>query len=203
MDFFYRDEDNYHKKFYVIFVKILRIIALFITIFALPLYLSLITFDHQVLPIDLLINFSLQRSSVPFPAIIEAFILMLTFELLYEADSMTPTSRGTSLSILGALVLGDAAVSAGIVSPIMVIVVSISAICSIIFTYHDLQSFIRLCRYSLMILSSIFGLIGIIFGFVFIITKISSLKVFNKPFFISLNNVKKTKQNQNTNKTML
>ena len=203
MDFFYRDEDNYHKKFYVIFVKILRIIALFITIFALPLYLSLITFDHQVLPIDLLINFSLQRSSVPFPAIIEAFILMLTFELLYEADSMTPTSRGTSLSILGALVLGDAAVSAGIVSPIMVIVVSISAICSIIFTYHDLQSFIRICRYSLMILSSIFGLIGIIFGFVFIITKISSLKVFNKPFFISLNNVKKTKQNQNTNKTML
>lgn len=202
IDYFYNDEDNYHKKFYVLFAKLLRMLALFITIFALPIYLSLITFDHQVLPINLLLNFSLQRNAVPFPAIIEAFILMFTFELLYEADSLTPSSRGTSLSILGALVLGDAAVNAGIVSPIMVIVVSVTAICSLIFTYHDLQSFIRICRYSLMFLSSIFGLIGIIFGFIFIITKLSSIYVFNRPFFISINKANKT-GSQNTNKNML
>ena len=108
-----------------------------------------------MLPTDFLINFSIQRSGVPFPALIEAFILMITFELLYEADALTPTTRGTSLSILGALVLGDAAVNAGIVSPIMVIVVAITAISSIIFTYQDFQSFIRFYRYLLMILSSI------------------------------------------------
>ena len=95
---------------------------------------------------------------------------MFTFELLYEADALTPTTRGTSLSILGALVLGDAAVNAGIVSPIMVIVVAITAISSIFFSYQDFQSSIRLYRYLLMILCCFFGLIGIVFGFLFIST---------------------------------
>ena len=200
LDYFYNDEDNYQKKFYVIFVKIIRLLALFITIFAPSIYLSLITYDQKMLPTDFLINFSLQRSGVPFPALIEAFILMLTFELLYEADALTPSSRGTSLSILGALVLGDAAVSAGIVSPIMVIIVAISAICSIFFTYQDFQSFIRGYRYLLMILSSFFGLIGILFGFLFMITNLSNIKSFGKPFIINFNKNKKELTTQNTNK---
>lgn len=182
IDYFYNDEDNYQKSFFVYFVKIIRILALFITIFAPAIYLSLTTYDQQMLPTDLLINFSLQRNGVPFPTIIELLILMLTFELLYEADALTPTSRGTSLSILGALVLGDAAVKAGIVSPIMVIVVAITAICSIFFSYYDFQSFIRLYRYLLIFLSSILGIIGILFGFIFLITNLCSIKSFGKPF---------------------
>ena len=182
IDYFYNDEDNYQKRFFVYFVKIIRILALFITIFAPAIYLSLTTYDQQMLPTDLLINFSLQRNGVPFPTIIELLILMLTFELLYEADALTPTSRGTSLSILGALVLGDAAVKAGIVSPIMVIVVAITAICSIFFSYYDFQSFIRLYRYLLIFLSSILGIIGILFGFIFLITNLCSIKSFGKPF---------------------
>ena len=174
VDYFYNNEDNYQKKVFVYFVKFIRILALLITIFAPCIYLSLITYDQQMLPTDLLINFSLQRSGVPFPALIEAFLLMITFELLYEADALTPTTRGTSLSILGALVLGDAAVSAGIVSPIMVIVVAITAISSIFFSYQDFQSSIRLYRYLMMILACFFGLVGIMFGFLFILTKVNS-----------------------------
>ncbi len=185
IEYFYNSEDNYQKKVYVYFVKFIRILALLITIFAPSIYLSLITYDQQMLPTNLLINFSLQRSSVPFPALIEAFLLMITFELLYEADALTPTTRGTSLSILGALVLGDAAVSAGIVSPIMVIVVAITAISSIFFAFQDFQSSIRLYRYLTMILSCFFGIIGIVFGFLFILTKLCSIKSFNKPFIIS------------------
>ena len=128
--------DNYQKKFFVSFVKVIRILAIFITIFAPGIYLSLITYDQQMLPTSLLINFSIQRASVPFPAAIEALLLISTFEILYEGDALTPSSRGTSLSILGAIVLGDAAVSAGIVSPIMVIVVAITAISSIFFVYY-------------------------------------------------------------------
>ncbi len=186
VDYFFNDEDNYQKKLFVYFVKCIRMLALFITIFAPSIYLSLITYDQGMLPTDFLINFSLQRSSVPFPALIEAFLLMFTFELLYEADALTPTTRGTSLSILGALVLGDAAVAAGIVSPIMVIVVAITAICSIFFTYQDFQSFIRLYRYLLMILSSFLGMIGILFGFLFILTNLCSIKSFDKPFLLSI-----------------
>lgn len=208
IDYFYNDEDNYQKKFFAYFVKIIRLIALFITIFAPSIYLSLITYDEAMLPTDFLINFSLQRSGVPFPALVEAFILMITFELLYEADALTPTTRGTSLSILGALVLGDAAVNAGIVSPIMVIVVAITAISSILFTYQDFQSFIRFYRYSIMLLSSIFGMIGLFFGFLFLITNICSIKTFNKPFLITFQNNKSKRElikngllSQNTDKT--
>lgn len=186
IDFFYNDEDNYQKKLYVGFTKVLRFIVLFITIFTPAIYLSLITYDEQILPIDLLIKFSIQRNGVPFPVIIEAMLLMLTFEILYEADAITPTSRGTSLSILGALVLGDAAVGAGIISPIMVIVVAITAISSILFIYQNFQSFIRAYRYSLMILSSLFGIVGILFGFVFLITDLCNIKTFGKPFLIPM-----------------
>ncbi len=193
VDYFYNNEDNYQKKVFVYFVKFIRILALLITIFAPCIYLSLITYDQQMLPTDLLINFSLQRSGVPFPALIEAFLLMITFELLYEADALTPTTRGTSLSILGALVLGDAAVSAGIVSPIMVIVVAITAISSIFFSYQDFQSSIRLYRYLMMILACFFGLVGIMFGFLFILTKLCSIKSFNRPYFISFDIYKRRK----------
>ena len=209
IDYFYNDEDNYQKRFFVYFVKFIRLLALFITIFAPAIYLSLTTYDQQILPTSLLINFSIQRSNVPFPGIIELLILMITFELLYEADALTPTSRGSSLSILGALVLGDAAVSAGIVSPIMVIVVAITAISSIFFSYQDFQSFIRLYRYLLMILSLILGMIGILFGFILIITNLCNIKSFGKPFLIPFspvitNNKKKLIKNglliQNTYK---
>ncbi len=209
IDYFYNNEDNYQKKAFVYFIKLIRILALLITIFAPAIYLSLITYDQQMLPTSLLINFSMQRSSVPFPALIEAFILMITFELLYEADALTPTTRGTSLSILGALVLGDAAVSAGIVSPIMVIVVAITAISSIFFSYQDFQSSIRLYRYLLMILACFFGMIGILFGFLFILTKLCSISSFNKPYIISFDTFKSKKQiiknglmNQNTDKNI-
>ena len=186
IDYFYYDEDNEQKKPFVYFVKIIRLLALFITIFAPSIYLSLITYDQQTLPTLLLINFSIQRSSVPFPALIEAFSLMITFELLYEADALTPSTRGSALSILGALVLGEAAVNAGIVSPIMVIVVAITAICSIFFSYHDFQSFIRFYRYLLMIISSIYGVIGILFGFIFLITNLCNIKSFGKPFLLPI-----------------
>lgn len=210
IDFFHNDEDNYHKKFYAHFIKIIRFIAFFITIFAPSIYLALITYDQQMLPMTLLINFSIQKSVVPYPAIIEAFLLIITFEILHEADSLVPSSKGTSLSILGALVLGDAAVNAGLASPIMVIIISITAICSIFFTYTDFQSFIRLNRYSLMILSSLFGVVGIIIGFIYVIAEISSLKPFGKPFTIpyspklniksNIKLIKKGLMTQNTNK---
>lgn len=186
IDFFYNDEDNYQKKFYVKFVKFIRLLALFITIFAPAIYLSLITFDQQMLPTNLLINFSLQRAKVPYPALIENLLLMLTFEILYEADALTPTLRGTSLSILGALVLGDAAVNAGIISPIMVIIVAITAISSIFFIYYDFQSFIREYRYFIMILATFYGITGILIGFILLITKLCSIKSFGKPFLFPI-----------------
>ena len=200
IDYFFIEEDNFHKKTYTYFIKFIRLLAFFITIFAPSIYLSLITYDQQMLPTSLLINFTIQRFTVPFPALIEALILMFTFEILYEADALKPSSKGTSLSILGALVLGDAAVAAGIISPIMVIVIAITAISSMYFSYHDFQSFIRTYRYILMILSCFFGMVGILYGFIILLTNLCSIKSFGKPFLLPFTPIlNKTKQEKINN----
>ncbi len=186
IDFFHNSEDYYEKSFYASFIRIIRIIAFLFSIFLPAFYLALTTIDQQILPTNLLINFASQRQGVPFPAVIEAFILTLTFEILYEGDARTPPSRGASISILGALILGDAAVSAGLVSPIMVIVVALSAISSLLFAFVDLHGAIRFWRYLSMILSSIFGLIGFIVSFSLMILNLCSIKSFGKPYLIPL-----------------
>ena len=186
VDFFQNSEDFYHKSFFASFMRVIRIVAFFLSIITPALFIAIINYDPELLPVSLLINFAEQRNSVPFPAIIEAFILMFTFELLYEGDSRTPTTRGTSLSVLGALVLGDAAVQAGLISPIMVIVVSVSAISSLIFIYYDIQGSIRFYRYFLMILSALFGIIGFIIGMQFLLLDVTSIKTFKKPYTLPL-----------------
>ena len=182
LDYFTSSEDYYHKPFFASFMRIIRVLAFFTSITLPALFIAVINYDPEILPISLLINFSEQRNNVPFPLIIEAFILMLTFELLYEGDSRTPNNRGTSLSVLGALVLGDAAVQAGLISPIMVIVVSISAISSLIFIYHDIQGSIRFYKYFLMIMAALFGIIGFIIGMQYFLLDICSIKTFGKPY---------------------
>ncbi len=185
MDYFISSEDFYHKKFFSSFMRFIRFMAFILSITLPSFFISIINYDPEMIPFPLLINFSSQRINSPFPLIIEAFLLMITFELLYEGDSKTPEGRGTSLSVLGALVLGESSVKAGLISPIMVIVVSISSIASLIFTYHDIQGVIRFYRYFLMIISSLFGIIGLIIGIELLLLDISSITLFNKPYISS------------------
>lgn len=185
IDFFQNSEDYNQSPFFASFVRIVRCIAFFLSILIPAFYLSLITYDQEILPMSLLINFAAQRTNVPFPALIEALILMFTFELLYEGDARTPNGRGTSLSILGALVLGDAAVKAGLISPIMVIVIAVSAISSLLFVFYDLQGTIRFWRYFLMILSSFFGIIGFFVGLTLMIINMCSIESFGKPYLLA------------------
>ena len=186
IDFFHNSEDYYEKAFYSSFIRVIRVIAYLLAIFLPAFYLAITTIDQQVLPTNLLINFASQRQGVPFPAIIEALILTLTFEILYEGDARTPPSRGASISILGALVLGDAAVNAGLVSPIMVIVIALSAICSLLFVFVDLHGSIRFWRYLSMILSAIFGIIGFIVSVSLMLLNLCGIKSFGKPYLIPL-----------------
>ncbi len=186
IDFFHNSEDYYHKPFFSSFMRIVRFVSFFIAIVTPALFIAIVTYDQEIIPVSLLINFAEQRNNVPFPVIIEAFLLMFTFELLYEGDARTPVNRGTSLSILGALILGDAAVQAGLISPIMVIVVSVSAISSLIFTYYDIQGSIRFWRYLLMISSALFGIVGFVVGFLILIINLCSVKTFGKPYTLPM-----------------
>ena len=176
IDYFHMSDDYYQKHINITFIRIIRLIAFLISILLPSYYVAITTYNVNFIPINLLVNFIAQRSSVPFPSFIEAFIMIISFEILRESDVRIPSSSGTAISILGGLVLGDAAVSAGIISPIMIIVVAISTISGLVFQSIEIVNAIRYYRFILIILASFFGLYGIFIGIILIITNLSDSK---------------------------
>ena len=158
------------------FLYALRFLSLIITILTPATYLALISFNPETIPTSLLINFVYQRFGVPFPSFIEALIMLLICEILRETDIRFPNAYGSAASILGALILGDAAVNAGIVSPIMIIVISITFITNLLFTQIKFIETIRILRVLFLITAGIFGLYGIAFLTVFVIAYMANIK---------------------------
>ena len=182
IDFLHTPDDYYQKPLNVTFIRIIRFIAFLIAIFLPAYYISVTTHNHESIPIDLLVNFSKQRLGVPFPGFIEAFVMIISFEILRESDARVPSKVGSSLSILGGLILGEAAVSAGLVSPIMIIVVALSVISGLLFTSNSLAYTIRYYRFIVLVLSAFFGLFGMFVGMMFLIIKLCSINSFGYPY---------------------
>lgn len=182
IDFFHMSDDYYQKNTNTTFIRIIRLLAFIISIILPSYYVAITTFNVDMIPLNLLVNLIGQRTSVPFPAFIEAFIMILSFEILRESDLRIPSTGGTAVSILGGLVLGDAAVSAGIISPIMIIVVAISAISSLVFQSIEVVNAIRFWRFILIILASILGLYGVFIGILLIISNISDTKSIDEDY---------------------
>ena len=185
-DFFKSSEDYYTKPFNASFTRILRYIAFFIAILVPPFYIAVTTFNMEIVPSSLLISFSIQRESVPFPTIIEVLILVISYEILREADTRKPQIMGASISIVGALILGEAAVSAGVISPIVVIVISISAVSGMGFNDPDITNAIRIWRILFMLAACLFGIVGIVILFIIFITKLNSIEVLGTPYLAPL-----------------
>lgn len=137
-----------------------------------------------MIPTELLVSFATQRDGVPFPAFVEALIMIIAFEILRESDLRTPSFSGSALSIVGALILGEAAVNAGIVSPIMIIVIAITAISSLPFTELDLINSLRWYRLLFMIGATFLGMVGVVTTFIYFVIKLSSLESFGKPYLM-------------------
>ena len=146
MEFFHTMDDYFQSGINATYMRIIRIIAFIITVMLPAFYIALITYNHEILPPSLVINFAMQKEGVPFPTILEAIIMNITFEILRETDIRAPSALGSALSIVGALVLGDAAVKAGLVSPIMVIVIAITAISELIFSVNDVSNAVKIWR---------------------------------------------------------
>ena len=181
-DFFKTPEDYYHRNRNATFTRILKYICFAIALLAPAIYIALITYKHEMIPTKLLISFAIQRDGVPFPAFFEAFIMMTAFEMLRESDLRSPTTGGSALSIVGALILGEAAVNAGIVSPIMIIVIALTAICSLPFTEPEITNGIRWYRLFFMIGASFLGIIGVVMALLVFIIKTVSVKSFGIPY---------------------
>ncbi len=176
VDYFHASDDYYQKPINITFIRIIRFISFLIACFLPAFYISITTHNPEFMPINLLLSFINQRLNVPFPAFVEGIIMIIAFEILRESDIRIPSSMGTSVSILGGLVLGDAAVSAGIVSPIMIIVVAMSAISGLLMPSIEAVNSIRWYRFILIILASIFGGFGIFLGSILILTNLADMK---------------------------
>ncbi len=190
-DFINPITDNYIKEQNINFLKIIRFICFFLTMLTPAIYIALINYNPETIPTSLLINFSRQRASVPFPSIVEAVIMLFIYEILRESDIRFPNSYGSAISILGALILGEAAVNAGFVSPIMIIVVAFTFITSLLFTEQELVQAARHFRIIFLFLAAIYGLYGIVLAFIYFIIHITNLKTLSMPYFYPISPFKK------------
>ncbi|HWI50395.1 MAG TPA: spore germination protein [Rummeliibacillus sp.] len=186
IQFFQTSEDYYQRADIASLIRLLRFFSFAIALLAPALFIAVTTYNQVMLPPALLISLAAQREGVPFPAFVEAIIMEVTFEILREAGLRMPRSIGSAMSIVGAFVIGTAAVEAGIISAAMVIVVSITAISSFVSPTYDLAISARILRFGFMAIAASFGLIGIMIGLIALILHLCSLRSFGVPYMSSL-----------------
>ncbi|NBD28019.1 spore germination protein [Paenibacillus glycinis] len=175
-------EDYYERVLYINSIRVIRFIFAMIALLLPSLYVALTTFHQQMIPTNLLLSIAAAREGVPFPALVEAMLMEVTFEGLREAGVRLPKQVGQAVSIVGGLVVGQAAVQAGIVSAPMVIVVSLTGIASFTIPRYNFSIAFRLLRFPLIILAGMFGLYGVSIGLVVILVHLSGLKSFGVPY---------------------
>ena len=175
-------EDYYTRMMPGTFMRWIRYMGLLIAILFPSLYVAITSYHPEMLPINLLLSIAAAREGVPFPAFVEALIMELCFELLREASIRLPGAIGNTIGIVGALVIGDAAVSAHLVAPQMVIVVAITAIGSFSVPSMEASYPVRLLRFPLMLLAAGFGLYGVALGILGILVHLVHLRSFGFPY---------------------
>jgi spore germination protein KA len=178
IDFLQSAEDYYQSFTYSSIIRILRYVSLFICMLAPAIYIALTTFHQDMLPTQLLLSLATQREGVPFPAFIEALLMEVTFEILREAGLRMPRTIGQAVSIVGTIVIGQAAVEASIVSAVMVIVVSITAISSFVIPAYSMSIAVRILRFFFMGVSAMFGIYGITIGLLLLVIHLAYLNPF-------------------------
>lgn len=181
-DFFLSQDDKDSNYINNSLTRILRYLAFFITVLTPGIYIALTTFNQEMIPLELLTSFASQRSTVPFPAFFEALLMFISFEILRESDYRIPNVSNSALSIVGALILGEAAVNAGIVSPIMIIIVAITAISALVIVEPELSNAIKWYRILFMLGGTTIGIFGIFIVFIIFTTNLCSVNSYGKSF---------------------
>ena len=176
---FYQASEDYYQRWEIMtFIRIIRYIAGFMA-FALPgLYIATTLYNPSMLPTELVLTMAQARQNVPLPTVVEIVILELIFEALREAGIRVPSSIGSTLGIVGGIIIGQAAVEANLVSPMAVIIISITAICSFSIPNIALTSAYRLIKYFVIFMSAAAGLFGFVSALILVLLHMVSLKSF-------------------------
>ncbi|MBB6444298.1 spore germination protein [Bacillus benzoevorans] len=175
-------EDYYQRYMVGTLIRWLRYLFLAISLLLPSLYVALMTFHQEMVPAPLLLSIAASREAVPFPAIVEALLMEISFEALREAGIRMPKQMGSAVSIVGALVIGQAAVQAGLVSAPMVIIVAITGISSFMVPRYVAGIAIRMLRFPIMLLASTLGLLGVMLCVIAIAIHLCTLRSFGMPY---------------------
>ncbi|WHY75225.1 spore germination protein [Neobacillus sp. WH10] len=192
MQFFSTSGDYYLNFYFASFLRWIRLAAFFFALTVPSLYIALTTMHQEMIPTQLALRIAGSRSGIPFPALVEALLMEVSFEILREAGVRLPKGAGQAVSIVGALIIGQAAVEAGIVSPILIIVVSLTGISSFAIAKYEIGLTVRLLRFPLMIISSILGIPGITVAILALLVYMVSLKSFGVPYLSPLSPMTKS-----------
>jgi spore germination protein KA len=181
--FFHTPEDMYQRTLAGNFLRFLRVIAVLITLTTPAVYIAITNYHQEMIPTDLLLAIASSRERVPFPVIFEVIGMEIAFELIRESSIRIPPTIGSTIGIVGALILGQAAVEANIISPILVIVIATTGVCSFIISNVDLNLSLRIARFFFLLCGMLMGFLGIGIGTVAFAVYVLSIKSFGIPYF--------------------
>ncbi|MDF2717225.1 MAG: hypothetical protein K0R28_4150 [Paenibacillus sp.] len=179
-------EDYYQRFLIATAIRWLRYLFLGVSLLLPSLYVAILTFHQEMVPTALLLSMAAAREAVPFPALVEVLLMEVTFEALREAGIRLPKQVGAAVSIVGALVIGQAAVQAGLVSAPMVIVVAITGISSFMIPRYVAGIAMRMLRFPIIFLAGFLGLLGVMIGIITIVVHMCTLRSFGTPYLTPL-----------------
>ncbi|MGE5599565.1 MAG: spore germination protein, partial [Bacteroidota bacterium] len=180
--FIHTPEDYYLRWPYGTFVRVVRFFAGFVALLLPAFYVAVVNYHREMIPTDLLLAIAATRENVPFPALVEVIIMEGSFELIREAGVRIPSVIGPTIGIVGALILGQAAVAASIVSPILIIIVALTALSSFAVPNYSAAFSLRVLRFVFILLAAVLGFYGLAFGVMALSIHLVSLKSFGVPF---------------------
>lgn len=184
--FFESTEDRYFHWMLSMFVRFLRFLAAFVTLLLTPMYVVATTYHYELVPSQLLVSLGESRAVVPFPPLIEVLLIELVIELLREAGARLPTKVGQTIGIVGGVVVGTAAVQAGISSNILIILVTMSALASYATPSYIMGNTVRFVRFPLFFLAGFYGIIGLMFGICLLVIHLVRLESLGRPYLSPL-----------------
>ncbi len=185
-DFFVSPEDYYLPWILGSFFRMIRIFGVIFSLFATSMYIAITTFHYEVIPRDLLEPLIFSRKNVPFPPLIEVLFLEITIEFLREAGARLPTKIGQTLGIVGGIIVGQATVMAGLTSNILVIIVAFSALASFATPIYKMSNAIRFLRFPMIVMTAIWGGIGMFLAILFLLVHITRLTSLGTPYTVPM-----------------
>ncbi|TYR80456.1 spore germination protein [Priestia megaterium] len=179
-------EDYFNRSLFSSAVRWIRFTLFLVSLLLPSIYVSIVSFHPQLIPTHLLLSITAAREPTPFPTVVEALLMEFMFEALREAGLRLPRATGSAISIVGALVIGQSAVQAGIVSAPMVIVVATTGIASFAIPRYNFSSAVRMLRFPLLILAGMLGFYGVAVGVLIILIHLVNLRSFGVPYMTSV-----------------